>query len=192
MRSWTGSRFFLPPLLVAGALLGGGCSRSGQQYQVVFADAPQLKAGAKVCYLGVPVGEVESISLRGAESEAASQVVARIALRPGDYQVRQRDRFRVLSEGLLGDNYIDIVPTESQSSPLPLGATVQGEPPRSVSSLRGLSGFSDLMGLAAKLNSLPEAKRQEVLKTLHHVVDEAVGAAPASQSNAPPGKAGKD
>ena len=172
MRGGSASLFFLAAVLIASASFSK-CSRSGSEYKVVLSDAFQLKRGSQVQYAGVPVGKVEAISLRSSGSGATSQVVVTVFLKPGNYQVREGDRFQVSSAGLLGENYIDVVPNSSTASPLPPGATVQGDAPLSFSSVKGLSSFLDLLGLAAKLNTLPEPKREEVIKTLHRVVDEA-------------------
>jgi ABC-type transporter Mla subunit MlaD len=188
---WRGaSRFFLTSVVIVGGSFAV-CSRSWSEYQVVFTDALQLKRGSQVCYAGVPVGKVEAMSLRDSGSGGPSQVVVTIALKPGNYRVREGDRFQVLSAGLLGENYINIVPASPAGSPLSAGATIQGETPGSnVSSLKGFSNLLELMGIAVKLNNLPEAKREEVLKTLHRIVDEAVEA--ARPNNTRPTPRGKD
>ena len=141
MRGGSPSLFFLAAVLIASASFSK-CSRSGSEYKVVLTDAFQLKQGSQVQYAGVPVGKVEAISLRSSGSGATSQVVVTVFLKPGNYQVREGDRFQVSSAGLLGENYIDIVPNSSAASPLPAGATVQGEAPLSVSSVKGFLASS--------------------------------------------------
>lgn len=135
----TASRFFLTSALIAGASFQG-CSRSRLEYRVVFTDTLHLKRGSQVFYAGVPIGKLEAISLRNSATGAPSQVVVTIALKPGNYQVREGDRFEVSSEGLLGESCINISPVLYTGSPLPAGATIQGETPGlQDASFKGLS-----------------------------------------------------
>jgi ABC-type transporter Mla subunit MlaD len=186
MRHRSGSRLLLASLAILAVFLSG-CSRSGVEFHVVFADTPHLKPSSAVCYLGVPVGKVEAVSLHSSGQGGPSEVVATIRLKPGNYEVREGDRFQVWTAGLVGEGYINIVPSPPKGSPLSPGATVQGETPASlsglISGLKGASSFVDLAGLATQLDSMPEKKRQEVLKQLHHVVDEATTADPAPNAN---------
>ena len=174
-----GKSFPLLALALIASLCVAACSRSGPRYYVVLTGTSGLRPGAAVNYAGVPVGKVEGISLRKAGAGAASQVIATLVLKPGDYQVRQGDRFLVKTAGLLGEEYIDIQPVSRTSPPLPTSATVQGELPISVfHSLKELSTFFDLKGLLAKLDALPEEKRQELLKTFRQLADQAAAATP--------------
>src|SRR5437763_4713790 len=141
-----GKLFPLLALAIIASLWMAACSRSGPRYYVVLTGTSALKPGAAVNYAGVRVGKIEDISLHSAGAGAASQVIATVVLKPGDYQVRQGDRFLVETAGLLGEEYIDIQPVSRTSPPLPTGATVQVELPSSVfHTLKGLSALFDLM-----------------------------------------------
>ena len=82
--------------------------RSGQLYPVTadFTDIGGLKIRAPVTVAGVKVGEVTQIELRPNQLNAKVTMMLR-----SDNQIPFEDvSARILTEGLLGSNYISIVP----------------------------------------------------------------------------------
>lgn len=157
------------------AVLAAGCSsqsKSGNfRFVVQFAEGAGLKRGDKVKCLGVPVGEVESITV--SQSKASTPPAANIGVLLNDstIHVRKNDSFRVATNGLLGEAYLQIDPGREDSPPLPEGATVRGESGPSLHDLE--ANYQPLAKIASKLASLPSGRREEMLTKFLQLLDEA-------------------
>jgi ABC-type transporter Mla subunit MlaD len=75
----------------------------GHEVIAVLSEAPQLRDGALVTYLGVPVGTVRSMDL------STGRVVLTLGIQRSDVLLRQGDSVRIHTQGLLGDKVVDIV-----------------------------------------------------------------------------------
>ncbi len=149
------------------------CSHRAFRFQVTFPGAPGLKTGSEVRYLGLKVGEVEKVFIQQPQSSGTPEIVVIVAVKDRSVHIRRDDKFGVATQGLLGDGYLDITPGPSNSPILSEGATVRGE--LSTIRLKDGSTLVDSFDLAAKLNSLPKEKREELLKTFNRLLDEAAG-----------------
>jgi phospholipid/cholesterol/gamma-HCH transport system substrate-binding protein len=87
-------------------------------------DVAGLKSRADVLMSGVKVGSVAEISLEpgGKSATLALKIYTR-------YQIRNDARFVIQPSGLLGDEYVAIIPTENKGPVLEDGASAQAEAP---------------------------------------------------------------
>ena len=76
---------------------------SDHEVTAVLSEAPQLRDGALVTYLGVPVGTVRGMDL------SSGRVVLTLGIQRSDVVLRQGDSVRIHTQGLLGDKVVDIV-----------------------------------------------------------------------------------
>ena len=82
------------------------CLNKGYQVTADFTDIGGLKVRAPVTVAGVRIGEVTRIELQPGELNAKVTMLLR-----SDKQIPYEDSSaRILTEGLLGSNYISIVP----------------------------------------------------------------------------------
>lgn len=96
-------------------------------YTVFLRNASLLPQGARVSYAGFPVGHVQAITIRPAEERAHAHSSYPVALTLTVYAttpVRQDSRVEMLTDGVIGDRYIDIHP--GTGAPLPPGSTILG------------------------------------------------------------------
>lgn len=104
--------FLVISVLIVFALSLGvaGYSFKGNRYNIVleFGDIGGLKKGASVELAGVPIGEVESISL----DQTRARVVVSIQK---DVKIRDDDIFSVNTKGLIGDKFIKVIPGSSDT-----------------------------------------------------------------------------
>ncbi|MBA2649104.1 MAG: outer membrane lipid asymmetry maintenance protein MlaD [Legionella sp.] len=105
--------FALLTMVLKVSSFSGFTSSKGYQITADFTDIGGLKVRAPVTIAGVHVGEVTRIELQPGELNA--KVTMRLN---GDKQIPYEDASaRILTEGLLGSNYISIVPGfESEES----------------------------------------------------------------------------
>ena len=171
-------------ILVLFVLGASGCGNRPFRFQVMFPEAPGLKVGSEVRYLGLKVGDVTKILIQQPENGATPQVAVAVTLANKGIQIRRADRFGIGTQGLLGEAYLDITPGPISSPLISEGSAVQGE--LTALPLKNVSAVVDPYGLTAKLNSLPEDKREDLLKTFNKLVDEAAGK--AGQSPHPSGR----
>jgi len=158
-----------------------GCSNKEFRFQVTFPAAPGLKTGSEVRYLGLKVGEVQKVFIQQQEGPGMPAVAVIVAVKDMSIHIRRDDKFGVGVQGLLGDEYLDITPGPSNSPVISAGSTVRGE--LSTLRLKDWSTLADSLGLAAKLNSLPKGKREELLKTFNELLDEAANQRRQDPSN---------
>lgn len=158
----------LSVLLVFLALGQPACSNKAFRFQVTFPDAPGLKTGSEVRYLGLKVGQVEKVFIKQRNGEDMPEVAVVVAMKNMSIHIRRDDKFGVGVQGLLGDGYLDITPGPSNSPVISEGSTVRGE--LSTLRLKDWSPLVDSLGLAAKLDSLPKEKREELLKTFNKLL----------------------
>jgi hypothetical protein len=159
--------------LLSTALYSLSCTSSVFRFQVDFPEAPGVKKGCEVRYLGIGVGNVERVFLRPSTAGAIPAVVIAIVLKDRNIQIRRDDTFRVSAQGLLGEQFIDIIPGPSSSPPILEGSTVHGETPPSFLSLKRLPIYLEMLELAARLDSLPGEKKDRLVKTFHELLDQA-------------------
>jgi len=96
---------------------------------VVFSGPVDVEPGARVLYQGVEVGRVTGVSLEQPSPEAAARVRVSLAIDDPEIRLREADRFHVASEGVMGEDVVEIVPAPQPSPALASGDTVAGVPP---------------------------------------------------------------
>ena len=96
---------------------------------VTFVGPVDLEVGAGVRYQGVRVGEVVEVSLRQPSPTEPALVELSLSIEDPGVTLREADVFEIVSDGLLGENYVRVTAAADTSQPLPPGATVVGLPP---------------------------------------------------------------
>lgn len=148
-------------LLAALVILGGfvlflGDLRldRGMEVNVDYNFSGAIQEGAPVKISGVKVGRVARLELRGgAPNDRGEPIYVRLVL-----SIEERARpilktntdFFVNTQGLLGENYVEIVPSRTEAPPLEDGAVVRGVDPARFDLLFArlyefLEGVSELM-----------------------------------------------
>src|SRR6266545_3706743 len=118
-------------------VLGNFSFRSGYTLQVVYDFSGNIQPGAPVKVSGIKVGKVEEVEFRGGQLDRASgrRVQVRLTVWVEDRireAVRQDAEFFINTSGVLGEQYLEIVPGDDyQHPPLGEGVVVRGvDPPR--------------------------------------------------------------
>src|SRR5262249_46862596 len=130
-------------IAVAGALLvgfvialGSFSLRGGSRYFADFDFAGNLQTGAPVKISGIKVGRVEEVAFWGGRVDPAlgRRVQVRVKLFVEDTAreaIRQDAQFFVNTAGVLGEQYLEVVPGDYGKPPLAAGSVVRGvDPPR--------------------------------------------------------------
>ena len=127
------------------------------------------------------MGQVERVSLVQEKSSSSSpQVDVAVAIKNRQVQIRRDDGFSLETEGLLGDEYLDITPGPPTSPVIVDGSTVQGQ--TTTLSLEQVLNVVDAYRLIARLVALPKPKRDQLLKTFNAMLDNALKEQPQNTS----------
>src|SRR5215207_4220476 len=118
-------------------VLGNFSLSSGFTIHIDYAYTGNLQAGAPVKVAGIKVGKVSGVEFRGGKLDPATgrrvqvRVTAWVEDRAKD-SIRKDAEFFINTAGVLGEQYVEIVPGDDwQSPPLPPGTIVKGiDPPR--------------------------------------------------------------
>lgn len=94
----------------------------GREIFAVFDSVAGLDDRAAVRIAGVRVGTVDGVSLVDRQAKVGLSIEEPVGLTEGTYA-------RIASLGLLGENYVEIVPGPEGAPPLPEGAVIPGESP---------------------------------------------------------------
>jgi len=137
-------------VILLGALtfaLGGlHWQRPGRTLQIEMRDATGVKIHSTVRYAGVAAGTVSSIryltaSERGESQDPSSLVRIVVALSPNVPRFDADLTARLMSESLLGEKFVALIPGTTAAGELPDGAVIRGSPP---------GGFEELAQSAQK------------------------------------------
>ena len=168
-------------LLVIISLETLSCGTRPLRFHVEFRESIGLKRGSEVRYLGLAVGKVERVSLVQEKNSGSSpQVDVAVAIRNGQVQIRRDDSFSLATEGLLGDEYLDITPGPRTLPVVVEGSTVQGQ--TTTLTLQKVLNLGDEHRLMIRLDALPEPKREQLLKTFNTLLDDALKEQPRNAS----------
>src|SRR5690242_1396105 len=92
-------------VLLAFALVGGGCSRKPEAVvHVIAVNAPGLKTGARVQYRGIDVGIVKQVYF------TPSGVRIDLLIQRKDTPIRTQDSVRIVPVGAFGEQVVEIHP----------------------------------------------------------------------------------
>jgi len=113
------------------ALGGLHWRRPGRSLQIEMRDATGVKIHSTVRYAGVAAGTVSSIryltpSERGGSQDPNSLVRIVVALYPGVPRFDADITARLMSESLLGEKFVALIPGSTASGELPDGAVIRG------------------------------------------------------------------
>jgi ABC-type transporter Mla subunit MlaD len=119
-----------PPLLLAAALMLGGCSPDHENVVHVIAEqAPGLKKNAPVQFRGVEVGIVKEVYF------TPGGVRIDLLIQRPDVPIRAQDTVRITSVGAFGQQVVDITPGVQTAPLIARGATLPKVQPESTVSL---------------------------------------------------------
>lgn len=96
----------------------------GNSYNVLFNSVAGLNEGAAVRMGGVKVGHVSNISFT--EYKGRTMVEVRVVVKES-IPVRKGDKFKITMLGLLGDNYVEVVPGLVSEKVVEPGSHIEGE-----------------------------------------------------------------
>jgi len=105
--------------------------RRGTSVKILYQRIGALNVGTWVRKSGVKVGTVSKIEINKKDQRS---VYVTITMRPGEI-VRKKDRFPIVVRGLMGDEYIEILPGPLDSPLAPQGYIFKGNPMLDTSSL---------------------------------------------------------
>lgn len=135
-------------------LLGDFHLDRGRAVNVDFNFSGAIQKGAPVKISGIKVGRVEEVKFMGGQlNDRGESIQIRLVLSIEERTrpvLRQNTEFFVSTQGLLGENYVEIVPHPGESPLLAEGATVRGVDPARLDLLLAraydfLASVSDLM-----------------------------------------------
>lgn len=117
-------------LLAGMILLIGGMNYgdSGYPVRVTFAQVAGLKAGNVVRYAGVDVGKVDSMTITPEGVEVRALITS-------GAKIPQGAKFHIGSDGLLGEKFIEISPSDKPGPDLAPNSAVRGQDPAGLDQL---------------------------------------------------------
>lgn len=168
-------------ILAAVALLGvlvlviGDFSwERGQEFKVDYVFVGSLQPGAAVRSSGVKVGKVEAIEFMGGEvnPKTGEPIQIRLTLWIQERalnNVREDSRFLINTEGMLGEQYVEIIPSTKTSQRLAAGDVVRGDdPPRTDLLMQRAFQLVDVMSKVMVDNA---GKFDEILTSMHRLLE---------------------
>ncbi|NLI76380.1 MAG: MCE family protein [Candidatus Riflebacteria bacterium] len=133
-------------------------TEQGYRFAVTFYTVNSLTVGSSVSMAGVKIGKVERIEIND------DQVFVYVYIRDQRHKIRRRSTFTIGTAGLMGEKFVEIIPTRDQNSPYVFDkAVVEGTDPTRMEELfdQGNELLKKLQGLAASAKDIvgdPELK----------------------------------
>jgi len=106
------------------------CDRDGRVVHAVLPTAQDVKEGATVRYRGIAVGQVNAVRI------VDSGVQLDLSIYRADAPLRTADRVRVVREGIMGDQAVDVVPGPLSAPKLGSSGWLAAVPPDSLAAIR--------------------------------------------------------
>jgi len=138
----------------------------GTAVRVHFDSVGDLAVGAWVRKGGLKIGSITKMEIN---KEDEKTVIATVTFKPGE-KVRRDDKFSIISKGLLGDMYMEVVPGPLTSPEVENGHWFEGEPMFDLSSLLG-SGAGMLKDLGDSIKVISEFLRKNEDSLQHSMQD---------------------
>lgn len=133
-------------------------TEKGYRFAISFYTVNSLSVGATVSMAGVKIGKVERIEIDD------DQVLVHVYIRDQKHRIRRRSTFTIGTAGLMGEKFVEIIPTRDQTSPYVAGnSVVEGTDPTRMEELfeQGNELLKKLQGLAVSAKDIigdPELK----------------------------------
>ncbi len=118
----------------------------GTVVRVHFTAIGDLNTGAWVRKAGLKVGSVTNIQPAADEKT----VIATLTFKPGEV-VRQEDKFALISKGILGDMYIEVIPGPKTAPLVAQNQLFEGEPFFSLNDLLGGSAMQAVTDISSSI-----------------------------------------
>ncbi|MBF0502598.1 MAG: MCE family protein [Candidatus Riflebacteria bacterium] len=136
-----------------------GLRDSGYHFNIAFYAVNGLSQGATVSMAGVKIGKVEQIEI------SDDQVLVHCHIKNGKHMIRRRSSFTIGTSGLMGEKFVEIIPTRDQTAPyVAPNSQVEGTDPMRMEELfeQGNELLKKLQGLTATAKDVigdPELKQ---------------------------------
>jgi phospholipid/cholesterol/gamma-HCH transport system substrate-binding protein len=123
-------------LAVLVLVIGDFSFEDGQEIKVDYVFVGSLQPGAAVRSSGIKVGKVETIDFMGGQKnpKTGEPIQIRLTLwieKRALNNVRQNSKFLINTEGMLGEQYVEIIPGPGEAPLLAAGEVIRGDdPPR--------------------------------------------------------------
>jgi phospholipid/cholesterol/gamma-HCH transport system substrate-binding protein len=133
---------FALAILAVGTFLVGREQRLWERkidYEIRFQRANGLRRGSPVSLSGVDIGSVQDVSFPSDPSQDFISVRIRVA-DAAARRIRASTVARILTQGILGDKYVELSPGSSLEAPLPPGSVIPSEDPIDYEKLLGRGG----------------------------------------------------
>lgn len=130
----------------------------GYRFTISFYSVNGLTQGSSVSMAGVKIGRVDKIEIHD------DQVLVQVYIQNADLKIRKRSNFTIGTAGLMGEKFVDIMPTRDLASPYVMaGSVVEGVDPMRMEELfeQGtmlLKQLRELTGTAREIVGDPELK----------------------------------
>jgi phospholipid/cholesterol/gamma-HCH transport system substrate-binding protein len=130
-------------------VLGNFSLGPGYKFYVDYRFSGNIQAGAPVKVSGIKVGKIEEVQFLGGklDEKTGRRVQVRLVVWVQERvseTIRQDAEFFVNTAGVLGEQYLEVVPGSHDKPPLPAGAVVEGvDPPRTDLIVARLYDFLD-------------------------------------------------
>ncbi|RCK80260.1 MAG: hypothetical protein OZSIB_3442 [Candidatus Ozemobacter sibiricus] len=133
-------------------------TEKGYRFVISFYAVNSLSVGSTVSMAGVKIGKVERIEIDD------DQVLVHVYIRDQKHRIRRRSTFTIGTAGLMGEKFVEIIPTRDQTSPyVAENSVVEGTDPTRMEELfeQGNELLKKLQGLAVSAKDIigdPELK----------------------------------
>jgi len=137
----------------------------GYNVKVTFGFASGLNVGALVRVAGIEVGEVKDIELSYDKTRGKAQITLQVWLKQG-VEVPKDSLAYVNMLGLIGENYLEIIPGQDYSNPLKPGEALAGRDPLSTETLMEVAHkvAGDLDEVLVSINNILDPETENALR----------------------------
>jgi phospholipid/cholesterol/gamma-HCH transport system substrate-binding protein len=133
----------------------------GMEYRVVFNSVAGLNEGSSVRLGGVKVGHVRNIDFTEYKQKRMVEVVVVIK---ESVPIREGDKFKITMLGLLGENYVEIMPGMVTEKVIKPGSRIEGETVVAMDQM-----FEDVQAGLGRVNEMLDDETVEnIKKTVAH------------------------
>ncbi len=141
--------------------------RRGVSVKILFNRIGALNVGTWVRKSGVKIGSVTKIEI---DKRDQRSVFVTITMKPG-IVVRKGDRFAIVVRGLMGDQYIEVLPAPPSSPPVKDGYVFKGEPMLDLSSIMitGIDMVKDIGNSIRIIADLLTKNEKAIARTIQNL-----------------------
>lgn len=140
---------------------------TGINYYMEFDQIGTIVTGSPVRKAGVKIGSVIEVNIN---PETQRTVLLLVRLFPGNI-IRQSDQVSILTGGLLGDQFIDVLPGDPSAEPYPPFAKIKGRPSFDLASIAATSEdvLKEVTRVSLLIGNLIERNSDAVSRSLENI-----------------------